>query len=459
MRIRITLYNFYLRTVVYSLPLIAFAIAFYIAFVAGARREYNPHEYVRLLIVTMLTWSMAVEHARLVSVSDLFENRFGLRSAVLACALTYAVISFVIVFSRLGQYSRIFIATSGIVLLGVTLVVRSGFRLLVANHRDHRRHPRILVIGADRFARRVVSRLVHGPLGTGTVVGHVRLPEERVAIANTNIFELSDLGTVAIDSGIDEIIVALPASSYSHVPKIMPALEELGVPVRLALDFGRSVVIREKLFQLGRLQMMDLKTAPAESITYLLLKRYFDIVFAAFALLIASPVMAAIAVVIWLTSPGPILFAQERVGLNGRTFRMLKFRTMRVSSGTESDTVWTTKADPRRTAFGTFLRKTSLDELPQFINVIRGDMSVVGPRPERPHFVQKFRHDYQNYCVRHRLRVGITGWAQVHGYRGDTSIAKRVEYDLYYLNNWSFLLDLKIICKTVVAGLISTNAY
>jgi len=169
--------------------------------------------------------------------------------------------------------------------------------------------------------------------------------------------------------------------------------------------------------------------------------------------------MLIIAAVVRLTSEGPILFAQERVGLNGRVFRMYKFRTMRVSSDKESDTVWTTSSDPRRTPIGTFLRKTSLDELPQFFNVLRGDMSVVGPRPERPYFVQQFQRDYDKYSARHRLKVGITGWAQVNGYRGDTSIEKRVEYDLHYLRNWNFVFDLKIIVMTLYAVLISRNAY
>jgi exopolysaccharide biosynthesis polyprenyl glycosylphosphotransferase len=169
--------------------------------------------------------------------------------------------------------------------------------------------------------------------------------------------------------------------------------------------------------------------------------------------------MLLIAVAIRLTSRGPVLFAQERVGLNGRPFRIYKFRTMSTGNPTEGDTRWTTSDDPRRTKLGALLRATNLDELPQFFNVLKGDMSLVGPRPERPYFVKKFQDDVAQYNSRHYLKVGITGWAQVNGWRGDTSIAKRVEHDLYYLRNWSLWFDIKIICLTLWRGFFSKNAY
>jgi exopolysaccharide biosynthesis polyprenyl glycosylphosphotransferase len=192
---------------------------------------------------------------------------------------------------------------------------------------------------------------------------------------------------------------------------------------------------------------------------YALLKRVFDVLFSALFLLVTSPLLALIAVLIKCTSRGPVFFVQERVGLNGRSFKMYKFRSMRVSAQTESDHRWTTEEDPRRTAFGSFLRKTSLDELHQFFNVLKGEMSIVGPRPERRHFVHKFLQEVARYNNRHALRVGITGWAQVNGWRGDTSIHKRIECDLYYMQNWSLGLDLRIILMTVLSGLNNKNAY
>ena len=203
------------------------------------------------------------------------------------------------------------------------------------------------------------------------------------------------------------------------------------------------------------------QTLPGEAATVqrrLLLKRAFDIVFSAVVLLLSLPLSAPIAIGIHLSSPGPVLFVQKRVGLNGKLFPMLKFRTMRVAGKEVSDRVWSACGDPRCTPLGAFLRKTSLDELPQFLNVLRGEMSVVGPRPERPHFVRQFRKTCADYRERHRLKVGITGWAQVNGLRGDTSIPRRMEYDLYYLKHWSFGFDLKIIGKTLISGFFHRNA-
>ncbi|HEV2116469.1 MAG TPA: exopolysaccharide biosynthesis polyprenyl glycosylphosphotransferase [Terriglobales bacterium] len=198
---------------------------------------------------------------------------------------------------------------------------------------------------------------------------------------------------------------------------------------------------------------------PVESFTYVVGKRVFDFCFAGAAIGLTAPLMALIALAIKLTSAGPIFFRQERVGLNGRTFRMYKFRTMRQATPAESDCRWTERSDPRRTRIGCWLRAASLDELPQFINVVKGEMSVVGPRPERPYFVEQFVRTVSLYDTRHYLKVGITGWAQVNGWRGDTSIARRLEHDLYYLNNWSFGFDLRIILLTVLHLLSPKNAY
>jgi len=190
-----------------------------------------------------------------------------------------------------------------------------------------------------------------------------------------------------------------------------------------------------------------------------LLKRTFDIVFSIAAIIVTSPIMLIAAIGIKLTSPGPVIFKQERMGLDRRTFIMYKFRTMRVSDQKTADTQWTVENDPRRTKFGAFLRRTSIDELPQFFNVLKGDMSVVGPRPERPYFVEQFKDEIPKYMVKHHVRPGITGWAQTNGLRGDTSIRDRINHDLYYLENWSFMFDLKIIILTILRGFVNRNAY
>jgi exopolysaccharide biosynthesis polyprenyl glycosylphosphotransferase len=227
----------------------------------------------------------------------------------------------------------------------------------------------------------------------------------------------------------------------------------------MVLDLGENIVIQEKLFNFGGTMMVDLVPTPAESPSYLVQKLVFDVIFSSVILLLALPLMVVIAIAIKLTSPGPVLFVQERVGLNGNAFRMYKFRTMKVDSSEHSDTGWTTANDPRRTKLGTFLRRSNLDELPQFFNVLKGNMSIVGPRPERLHFVKRFLQDIEGYNRRHVLKVGITGWAQVNGWRGDTSISKRIEYDLYYLRNWSITFDLQIMLLTIFRSFFQGNAY
>jgi Undecaprenyl-phosphate glucose phosphotransferase len=337
--------------------------------------------------------------------------------------------------------------------------VHAMFRVLCRSRAHLAQPTRMLVIGADRFALKVARRLQSLSFAPCQVAGFVRLPRQRVRVKNYKIFELAELGTLNSDHGIDEAVIAIHPARFSQIPAIVNALDHLCLPARAIVDLGEGIVVRERLFQLGTIQMLDLTSTPNELLDYALLKRIFDICFSAAVLIMTSPLLALIAALIRITSHGSVFFVQERVGLNGKPFRMYKFRTMRESPTSETDTRWTTAADPRRTWFGAFLRKTSLDELPQFMNVLKGEMSVVGPRPERPHFVHKFLQSIMRYNHRHALKVGITGWAQVNGWRGNTSIKKRVAYDLYYLQNWSFMFDLRIILMTIISGLINRHAY
>jgi Undecaprenyl-phosphate glucose phosphotransferase len=289
-------------------------------------------------------------------------------------------------------------------------------------------------------------------------VGFVHLPGQEIAVEGP-VYEIDQIPNFSNGHSIDDVIIALPAGRLSDVQKVAPALEKLCVPTRVVVDLGEGVVIRDRLIDLGGIHMLDLQPTLAETAPYLFQKRIFDIVLSSLIVLATLPLTLVIALAVKLSSRGPIFFVQERVGLNGRVFKMVKFRTMRVGSREEGDTQWTCADDPRRTAVGAFLRKSNLDELPQFFNVLKGDMSIVGPRPERPHFVEKFLEEFDRYNFRHTFKAGITGWAQVNGWRGDTSIAKRVEYDLYYLRNWSLTFDLQIITMTLLKIFNSKNAY
>jgi Undecaprenyl-phosphate glucose phosphotransferase len=418
---------------------------------------YHSPTHILVALMTVLLWMTAAEYYRVCSVDELFREWTGIRAASSACFITYSLLIALVFFTHLTELPRRFLLLNAILLFCFTLIVHSAFRIFVRNGSGRRKPLNVVIVGTDHFARRAVQRMDSTPF-LCHVVAYVQLPNQPVQVADAPLFDLDQLDQLS-PAKVDDILIALPPERFGELPAIIRRFDRLCLPIRAIVDFGDNMFVRERLFQFGRLQLLDLARTPAESLAYTVIKRAFDITFASLALLVFSPLMAIAATAIKLTSPGPVLFRQQRVGLNGHIFSMLKFRTMKVTAPAESDTRWTTENDPRRTRIGSLLRKTSLDELPQFFNVLKGEMSVVGPRPERPHFVSKFLEDVQAYNSRHRLKVGITGWAQVNGWRGDTSINKRVEYDLYYLQNWSLAFDLRIIFLTVWSVLFSRNAY
>jgi Undecaprenyl-phosphate glucose phosphotransferase len=461
-RSRLSYVRFYLRILTLLLPAFAYFIAikvrFGFFFLTGASQAGLP-SYWGILLLTTIVWAIAAEESGLWNVEQLYTPGGKSRRLLEALAFTYAVVMAAGFLYRQASYSRVVIGISAVALFVLATIARIVFRVVLEFLRENGRNEvKILVVGTDRFARRVGTSLLHGEVLPCRVVGFVRLPEQEVAVDGP-VYELDQIPAFTNGNSINDIIIALPAARLSEVQKIAPALEKLCVPTRVVIDLGEGVVLRDRLIDLGGIHMLDLRPTLAETGPYLFQKRIFDMAFSMLVLLLTLPITLLIAAAIKLTSRGPILFAQDRVGLNGRVFRMLKFRTMRVGSREEGDTRWTCDNDPRRTIVGTFLRKTNLDELPQFLNVIKGDMSIVGPRPERPFFVERFLEEFDRYNSRHMFKAGITGWAQVNGWRGDTSIAKRVEYDLYYLRNWSLTFDLQIITMTVVRIFTSKNAY
>jgi len=256
---------------------------------------------------------------------------------------------------------------------------------------------------------------------------------------------------------VDQVLIALPIEDAPLVKGLMEQLALRTVDVRIVPDLYQYITICGGLEEFGGLPIISLQGGPLHGWN-LVAKRLFDVLFSLCAIVLTAPAMLAIAALIKATSRGPVLFRQERMGMDGRTFRMLKFRTMYTSAEAWGVRM-ATHDDPRRTPLGRFLRQTSLDELPQLFNVLRGDMSLVGPRPERPVFIEEFKRQVPKYHLRHKVKSGMTGWAQINGLRGQTSIQKRIEYDLYYIENWSLFLDLKILVRTALGGFISKNAY
>ena len=462
-RSRLSFTRLYLKIVTLLLPACAYFIAANLNF--GVRRlwEKSPAgipSYWGVLLITTIVWAIAAEESGLWNVEQLYAPSGKSRRLLEAEAFTYAIVMVAGFLYGPASYSPLVIAFSAAVLFVLATITRVLFRVFLELMRRHGRNEvKILIVGTDRFAYRVQTSLVHGEVLPCRVVGFVRLPGQNVAVLG-QIYELNELPTFSNGNSIDDIIIALPASRLSEVQKIAPTLEKLCVPTRVVIDLGEGVGLRDRLIDLGGINMLDLRPTLAETGSYLFEKRIFDFAFSLFILLVTLPLTLAIALAIKIGGNGPVFFVQDRVGLNGRVFQILKFRTMGVgSSCEEGDTRWTSEQDPRRTAIGAFLRKTNLDELPQFLNVLRGDMSIVGPRPERPFFVERFLDEVERYNSRHLFKAGITGWAQVNGWRGDTSIAKRVEFDLYYLRNWSLTFDLQIITMTLLRMFNSKNAY
>jgi len=463
MILRLKLYRLALKAATYILPILAFYLGWWVwamcSLSLGRPVLYSMHGHLNQMLFGTLVWAFISEHYKVTSFDELFRERTGARAAWSASLATSFVLLALLFFSRYDVYPRGLLVCNVIVLLALTVTLHAIFRTIFRNSASMTKPTRLLVVGADQFALGAAGRLQRLSFARCQIGGFVRIPGQDVCVTNQRVFELEQLSVLSGNHGIDEAVIALHPAQFSQIPKIMETLSHLCLPARALVDLGEGIIVRERLFQLGNIQMLDLSSTPTQSLDYALFKRVFDVCFSLCVLILTAPLFGLIALTIRLTSRGPILFAQERVGLNGKPFQMYKFRTMRAVPRSESDTQWTTPEDGRKTTIGTFLRKTSLDELPQFINVLKGDMSVVGPRPERPHFVHKFLHQINRYNHRHSLKVGITGWAQVNGWRGDTSIEKRVEFDLYYLQNWTFAFDLRIIVMTIFSGLLNKNAY
>lgn len=257
---------------------------------------------------------------------------------------------------------------------------------------------------------------------------------------------------------IDSVVIAIPNSQYDAIENILNEISNQVSDIKIVPDVLRYTRFSPGIDLIRGVPVISIHESPLSG-PHAIWKRIFDILGSLLALLLFSPVMSLIAFLVFLTSRGPIFYKQERMGLDGKPFLILKFRSMPVDSEKVSGAVWAKPNDGRTTKVGSFIRSCSLDELPQLFNVLMGDMSLVGPRPERPVFVEKFRQEIPGYMLRHKVKAGITGWAQVNGWRGNTSLEKRIEYDLHYIQNWSLFLDIKILFLTIFKGFVNTNAY
>ena len=417
--------------------------------------------YLWLLVPIIGVWGISFQ------AFDLYRpRRMGTHLAEfldLAKANTLSVLILVAVtfFLKQFEYSRLVLLyfwLFNLVALGFSrMLFREGLRLF-RRQGYNQRHA--LVIGTSRLGQRVVEALNRHPELGLKVQGYLTSDQTRVGGTIEGIPICGTYGDALahVQKGIDLAFVCLPPEEEHWAEKLFSALATTTVEVKALPAICEFITLRAEAEVFEGLPLITLQGSPLQGWN-LVMKRLVDVLGASAALLLCSPVFLFIGALIKVTSPGPILYRQTRMGLDGVAFEMLKFRSMRVDAESQSGPVWAQPGDDRKTSIGSFLRRTSLDELPQFWNVLKGNMSIVGPRPERPEFIVRFRETLPQYMLRHKMKAGITGWAQVNGWRGNTSLEKRIEFDLYYIEHWSIWLDLKIMWLTIWQGFIHKHAY
>jgi len=319
----------------------------------------------------------------------------------------------------------------------------------------------VLLVGSGHLAHQVIKTIEEHPEAGLNILGVVAKDDAQVGTRLDGIEVIGTyetIGSITARERVDQLIIALPFRAYEALETVLMQVENAPIEVTLVPDLSPYIALRSGIEDLAGIPAVTLQGFPLYGWNAVL-KRGLNLAVSLLALVAFSPLMALIALLIKLSSRGPVLYRQQRMGLDCRPFPLLKFRSMRVGAEPEGIPLWTTKNDPRRTWIGALLRQTSLDELPQLVNVLKGEMSLVGPRPERPEFINEFRTRIPRYMLRHKIQAGMTGWAQIHGYRGDTSVEERLRYDLEYIQHWSLLFDLKILALTLVKGFFHKNAY
>ena len=375
-------------------------------------------------------------------------------SVLLLAAITF--------FYREGSFSR-FVAIYFFCLVTILMVVSHLLvHLVLKKIRSLGFNVRyVLIVGTGVLAQSVVEKInLHSEYGFNIIGLLTSQPEELnnefggVRVLGT----FSEISAVIQKYGIDQLFLALPLDAYDEMEGILDSLGEEIVDIKVVPDLLKFMNLQSGVEDLDGLPIVNLSESPLHGWN-IVVKRISDIIFSSIFIILSSPFLIFIAIIIKFESAGSIIYTQKRVGLDGNIFEMFKFRSMQVGAEDETGPIWASKEDNRRTRLGTFLRKTSIDELPQLFNVFMGDMSLVGPRPERQVFVEKFKKSIPKYMLRLKMKAGLTGWAQVNGWRGNTSLDKRIEFDLYYIKHWSLLLDLKIIFMTLWKGFVNPHAY
>lgn len=447
--------------------IISYAVAWFLHFEIfndfGPEVGILPMEsYMRALIVIVPAYILLYYYCNVYKPQR--TSGYGREIYSIFCANTIGLVAIIVLLYivKLNDYSRKMFFIFYVLNIGLTslsrLIVRKTLRTLRAKGRNLKH---ILLAGYSRAGEEYINRILGNPEWGYVVCGILDdfVPAGTLYRGIKVLGRIDNLHEILPENELDEIAITLSLKDYDRLEEIVSICEKFGVHTKFIPDYNSMIPSRPYTEDLMGLPVINIRYVPLSNTLNSMAKRLVDIVGSLAGIVITSPIMLIAAIAVKISSPGPVIFKQERVGLHSKSFYMYKFRSMEQQKPSEEQKAWTVKNDPRVTGIGRILRKTSLDELPQLFNILRGDMSLVGPRPERPHFVEKFKEEIPRYMVKHQVRPGLTGWAQVNGYRGDTSIRKRIEYDLYYIENWSMLLDIKIIFRTFFTGFINKNAY
>jgi Undecaprenyl-phosphate glucose phosphotransferase len=417
-------------------------------------------DYLLQLVPILVVWGVAYKTFDLYRphrLGSYFSEWFDIaRASTLGVLVLVAGMTF---FFRSYEYSRLVILMFWVASIASVSFSRAVFReiLRVARRRGYNQRYAVVVGGGEPAAE--VVRVLRRRPDTGIrLLGLLSDKREAEGAGVRRLGGIEEIRSVLTEHQVDIVIIALPHTDYPRLGAVLNEIGDEPVDIHFVPDLFNLASLRGGVEEFESIAFVHLRESPLYGWNRVF-KRAFDLAFGAAALAVATPVMAAVAIAVAVTSGRPVLYRQERMGLDGRRFGMLKFRTMRPDAEALTGPRWATADDPRRTWLGAFLRRWSLDELPQLFNVLRGEMSLVGPRPERPSFVEDFRRRVPGYMLRHKMKAGITGWAQINGWRGNTSIEKRIEYDLEYIARWSLGFDLSILFRTLWLGFRNRNAY
>ncbi len=417
--------------------------------------------YLALLVVIVILWRIIFKYFKLYNTKSAYSTLNEIFDIVKASTAAIILLTTLTFFFRQYEFSRmifLYFWFISIVLLSVSRAIARKFISAYRMKKENRKN--VLIVGAGELGHEVTDRINRHPDLGLDVIGYLGNSDldNHTAIKPEIIGDYNKIREMIKTYNVELVIIALSLEEHAEIKNVLKLVSGEMVDIKLVPDFYQFITLKGDTEEFDGLTFVNVQSSPLYGWN-VVSKRIFDIIVSVTSIIISFPLLIVIAILVKATSRGPIIYKQDRVGLDGMDFNMYKFRSMKIGSEDKTGAVWAVKNDDRKTWIGNFLRQTSIDELPQLFNVLKGQMSLVGPRPERLVFINKFKEQLPRYMLRHKVKAGMTGWAQINGWRGDTSIEKRIECDLYYIENWSIGLDLKIVCLTLWKGFINKNAY